>query len=119
MLRVLLIVWLALAAPLQAIVPSAETGDADTTMTMAADMTTATAVIASDATGPIVEDATKHCCDEAKLADKRGSTCKSDCKFLVSSLTVPPVKAVFEHGGIYAAPDTSFWTPVDLRPPIS
>jgi hypothetical protein len=115
MLRVLLIIGLILAAPLQ----SMGIGDvlASTGTTPAAEISVAQ--MASAETGAVLQDGQKHCCEDAKLADTRSGPCKSDCKAVMGSMKTASSKPVFEHGGAYLALDTSFHAPVDLRPPIS
>lgn len=115
MLRVLLIIGLIFSAPLQ----SMGFGDAVASAGSSPATEMPLAQLAAPETGAELHDAKKHCCEEAKLADTRSGPCKSDCKAVMAGMKTASLKPVFEHGGAYLPLDTSFRTPVDLRPPIS
>jgi hypothetical protein len=112
MLRVLLIVWLALAAPLQSLGTGTESARdaAEIAISM---------VVAQVHDGQATVEAKSHCCDEAKLAQDRAAPCSSDCKAVMAMANVPSAGTPTDHGALYRAPDESLHRTVDLRPPIS
>jgi hypothetical protein len=112
MLRVLLIVWLALAAPLQ----SLGLGEDSTRVENAA--SGSVQLVQSDHI-PTVAEAKSHCCEEAKLAQDRAAPCSSDCKAVMAMTEAPSTSILLDQGALYRAPDKSLHRTVDLRPPIS
>ncbi len=109
MLRMLLTVALILSSPLQAIASGGDGSDAADQAVIEHVLELSAGVTATDG----------QCCDEVNLSESRPSACKTDCKAVMSAHDLVPYRAPPDHGRHYLAPNTSFDSPVDLRPPIS
>lgn len=115
MLRVLLILWLAIATPLYSMGSGVAPADGD-----ASTAVSITAVPSETASfDAVVTDAKKHCCEEAKLADSRSGPCKSDCKAVMGGLAMATGPSPAEPMGTDRENSAAYFDPVDLRPPIS
>lgn len=109
MLRMLLIVALILASPVHAIASGGDDANTVDPAPIEHVLELSASVSATDG----------QCCDEANLSESRPSACNTDCKAVMSAQDLAPVGTPPDHGRHYLAPDTSFDSPVDLRPPIS
>ena len=105
----LLIVVLILSSPVQSIAGGAGNADAHDQATIEHLFELSASASATDG----------QCCDETSLSENRPSACNTDCKAVMSAQDLAPYGATPDHSRHYLAPDTSFASPVDLRPPIS